>query len=106
MIAARVAWNAHGPPQRPAAGRLRVCDPAAMNLWDKVLAVLRREATDAKQIAEEAQARADAALAAKERELAATPDERLAMTADAIAESDAAFEELRDEIDARNPEGG
>lgn len=66
-----------------------------MNWWDKVKAIARREFRAV-----------DEALAKKERELEATPSERVDMILDEIAEEDTKIDEieskLRDKVEARS----
>lgn len=69
-----------------------------MTLFDRILGVLRREAADARELAAEARDKLDATLSRKERELEATPEERVEMTKDEIAAADAEYERLRDSL--------
>lgn len=73
----------------------------AGSLWERVTRVLRREARDAGVLAREAQERLDRELGRRERELAATPEERLQASIEEIERSDDAFDEVR-----RRLEGG
>ena len=70
-----------------------------MTWWDKVRAALKREAADARETAQELQRKLDEGLTRRERELAATPEERLRLEQERIAESDAAFEALKRDIE-------
>lgn len=69
-----------------------------MTLWDRLRALLRREAADAKEIAADLQQRADAELTRREQSLAATPEERLQATLEEIRATDDAFEDLKTDL--------
>jgi hypothetical protein len=60
----------------------------AESFWDRVRRALKREVAEA-----------NAAMDAKERELAATPDERLVIEQERAAQADAEFEALRKKIE-------
>lgn len=71
--------------------------------------VLKREGEDARELAQEIEQRLNADLDRRERELNATPEERLAATIEESAEVDAAFEEaarrIRDRATPDDPPG-
>jgi len=64
-------------------------------MWDKIRAALGREATDARELLDETAKRGNRAMDQRERELNATPEEKLTIEQERIATSDAEFEELR-----------
>lgn len=70
-----------------------------MGLWERVRVAFGREKRDVDDAMRELEERADRALDARERELHATPDERLAMERERGEEVDAAFEEARRRIE-------
>ena len=65
-----------------------------MNLWDRVVALFKREAADVKDGLSKVGETLDAELARKERELAAEPHERVDMILEDIEEADSRFEDL------------
>ena len=67
--------------------------------WDRLRALFRRERDDVADALSDATARANEALDRRERELAATPEERLALEQDRAAAQDEDFEELRRKIE-------
>ena len=67
--------------------------------WDRVRRAFRREKRELDDVVADAEARADEALDRKERELAATPEERLEIERQRAAEQDEEFEALRRKID-------
>ena len=69
-----------------------------MGTWDRILAALRREKRDVDAAVDEFEERANAALDRRERELRATPEEKLAMEQERVRENDAEMEELRRRI--------
>lgn len=75
----------------------------AMTWMDRLRALFRREAADAKEWAAEVEASLDEELTRRERTLSADPDERLRATLEEIDASDEAFERMRREIDAPRP---
>ncbi|MPY94989.1 MAG: hypothetical protein GEV08_18600 [Acidimicrobiia bacterium] len=78
-----------------------------MSWFDRVRAALRREAAEVRESWDEATAKADDDLTRRERELAATPEERLDSVQKEIAESEDPFAEVRAKLDAmRKPEPG
>lgn len=78
--------------------------PDGMTWWDKFKAIARREASAAKQELSRAADALDAALAKKERELDATPTERVDMLLDEIDREDAQFGELEAKLRAEGAE--
>ena len=70
-----------------------------MGTWDRIRAALHREKRDVDEAVEEATARANAALDRRERELNATPAEKLAIEQDKAAELDAEFDAVRKRIE-------
>jgi hypothetical protein len=68
-------------------------------VWDRVRALLRREKRDIAEALADATARADEVLDRRERELAASPEERLAMEQERAAAQDDEFEALRRKIE-------
>jgi hypothetical protein len=77
-----------------------------MGTWDRILAVLRREKRDVAEAVEEFTERANAGLDRRERELHATPEERLAMEQERAAENDAELEAIRRRIEGRGTADG
>jgi hypothetical protein len=69
--------------------------------WDRLRAALRREKRDVDEAIDELTAKGNAALDRRERELRATPEEKLALEQERGAENDAAFEEVRRRIEER-----
>jgi hypothetical protein len=67
--------------------------------WDRLRAALRREKGDAKELLDELTARADAALDQRERDLRATPIERLEREQARSEEIDADLEAVRRRIE-------
>lgn len=65
-----------------------------MTFWDRVRATLRREKVELDELVDEAHVVLDR----KERELAATPEERLALEQERAAAADAEFDEVRERI--------
>ena len=74
-----------------------------MSVWAKIRAALRREAKDAREVAEDLEEKLDVELSRRERELDASPEERMQMSLDEIATSDEAFEQLKGELPATPP---
>ena len=66
-----------------------------MGTWERIRAALRREKRDL----EDLEARANAALDRRERELNATPEEKLALEQQRAAEADAEFDAVRRRIE-------
>ncbi len=69
-----------------------------MSWWERFKAIFRREATDVKEGLTNVGKTLDAELARKERELAATPEERIDMILEEQQAEDARFEELEDKV--------
>jgi hypothetical protein len=67
----------------------------ADGVWDRVKRALRREKREIDDAIADATRHGNAVLDAKERELAATPEERLAIEEQRAAEVDAEFDALR-----------
>lgn len=67
--------------------------------WDRIRAALRREKRDVDEAVEEFTTKANTTLDQKERELAATPEERLAMEQDRGDEIDAEIDAVRRRIE-------
>lgn len=72
-----------------------------MGTWDRILAALRREKRDVAEALDEFTERANADLDRRERELHATPEEKLAMEQERVAENDAELEAIRRRIEGR-----
>ena len=69
--------------------------------WDRIMAALRREKRDVDEAVDELTAKANATLDRKERELAATPEEKLAMEQARGDEIDAELDAVRRRIEGR-----
>ena len=67
--------------------------------WDRIKAALRREKADIDEAVEEWTTQGNAALDRKERELRATPEERLAMEQERGEEIDAELDAVRRRIE-------
>lgn len=67
--------------------------------WNRIRAALRREKRDFDQAVEEFTARTNATLDRKERELNASPEEKLAMEQDRGRQIDDEFEAVRRRIE-------
>ena len=72
-----------------------------MGTWDRIRAALRREKADVDEALAELEQRGNAAMDRRERELRATPEEKLAMEQERAADNDAAFDEVRRKIEGR-----
>jgi exonuclease VII large subunit len=70
-----------------------------MGTWDRILAALRREKRDVSEAVDEAVERANATLDRRERELRATPAEKMAFEQERIDENDAELEAIRRRIE-------
>jgi len=70
-----------------------------MSTWDRIRAVLRREKRDLDDAVNDATARGNATLDRKERELTATPEEKLAIAQERAAQADADFDAARRRIE-------
>ena len=69
------------------------------SFWDRLRAALRREQRDIEEAIDDATRRGNAALDEKERELHATPEERLRIEAERAARQDAEYDALRKKIE-------
>jgi hypothetical protein len=65
-----------------------------MSFWAKLRKLLGREADEARDVAEDLERRINADLDRRERELNATPEERLDLAIDDAARADAEFDEI------------
>jgi hypothetical protein len=74
-----------------------------MRFSDRLRVWLRRERDDAAQLLADTEQRIDADLTRRERDLAASPEERLAALQDEIAGTDADLEALRERLRQRPP---
>jgi hypothetical protein len=74
-----------------------------MGTWDRVRRALRREKRELDDIVGDATARANASLERRERDLAATPAEKLAMEQARADEVDAEFDVVRKRIEGVQP---
>ena len=75
-----------------------------MGTWDRILAMLRREKRDLGEIVDDLSARANENLGRKERELAATPEEKLAMEEERGREIDAELDAIRRRVEGGSPD--
>ena len=75
-----------------------------MSLWNRIVAVFKREAADVKDGLSKAGAALDAELARKQRELDAEPHERIDMLLEDQAKADAEFEELEQRLRSQEEE--
>ena len=71
--------------------------------WDRILSMLRREKRDIDEAVDEFTTNANAALDRKERELHATPEEKLAMEQERSDEIDAELDAVRRRIEGQQP---
>jgi hypothetical protein len=69
-----------------------------MRFTERVRVWLGREAADAQELAAETRERLEDDLGRRERELVASPDERLTTLQEQIAENDAAFRALQERL--------
>ncbi|HZQ83271.1 MAG TPA: hypothetical protein VFA83_00455 [Acidimicrobiales bacterium] len=76
-----------------------------MSTWDRIKAALRREKRDLDDAIDDATSRGNAALDRRERELTATPEEKLAIEQERGAEVDAEFEAARRRIEGTGDKG-
>lgn len=74
-----------------------------MGLWDQIRAVLRREKRDLDDAVDDLTVRGNAALDRREREMNASPEEKLEIERERSAEVDAEFEEARRRIEGAGP---
>jgi hypothetical protein len=77
-----------------------------MSTWTRLLAALRREQQDVEEAVDEAVVRGNAAMDRRERELQATPEEKLAIEQERAAENDAELEAVRRRIEGRGDGDG
>ena len=70
-----------------------------MGRWDRIRAALKREKHDLDEAIDDFTARANASLDRKEREMNATPEERLAMEQQRSEEIDADLDAVRRRIE-------
>lgn len=75
-----------------------------MRLWDRIVAVFKREATDVKEGLARMGEKLDAELARKQQELDAEPHERVDMILEDIEAADSRFEELEAKLRATTPD--
>jgi hypothetical protein len=75
-----------------------------MTWWEKLKALATRETESVKEEVGRAADALDEALAKKERELEATPAERVDMLLDEIAEEDSQFEEIEEKLRTKTAE--
>ena len=74
----------------------------ATGFWDRVKKALKREAHDAKELMDETTERGNQAMDRRERELNATPEEKIVIEQERIAQNDAEFEALKKQIEDKN----
>jgi len=74
-----------------------------MGAWDRVRKAFRREKRELDDIVGDANARANAALDRRERELNASPTEKLEMEQERGADVDAEFDAVRKRIEGTQP---
>lgn len=74
-----------------------------MATWDRIRALLRREKREFDDAVDDFKARASAALDQRERELHATPSEKIAIEEEHGREIDAEFEAVRRRIEGDAP---
>ena len=74
-----------------------------MGAWDRMRKAFRKEKRELDDIVGDANARANAALDRRERELDATPTEKLAMEQERGANVDAEFDAVRKRIEGTQP---
>lgn len=78
-------------------------EAAGGGLWDRIRAALRRERRDVEQALDELTDRGNAALDERERELHATPEEKLAIEQERGAALDEEFDAVRRRIEGGQP---
>lgn len=76
-----------------------------MKAWDRIRALLLREKRDLDEAVDDFTDRANTSLDARERELHATPEEKMALEQERAVENDAAFDAVRRRIEGnqQNP---
>lgn len=72
-----------------------------MTIWDRLKGILKSEAKDVGEGLSDAHDKLDRVLTQKERELNATPTERMEMTLDEIADSDDRFDAILNKAEGR-----
>ena len=77
-----------------------------MSFWERIKAIFQREAADVKEGLGKVGKSLDAELARKERQLAATPEERIDMILEEQQAEDARFEELKNKVLGTEAEAG
>jgi hypothetical protein len=75
-----------------------------MGTWDRIKAAVRRETRELDDVVDDATRRANAALDQRERELHATPEERLEIEQERGAAIDEEFDAVRRRIEGDDPE--
>ena len=75
---------------------------AVMGFLDSVTSWFKREAAEVKDSVGDLENRLDADLSRKEREFAATPEEKMDMLSEKIEAEDDAFAAIQDKIDAKH----
>lgn len=70
-----------------------------MSTWDRIRGALRREKRDVDEALADFEVKANAALDRRERELRASPEEKLAMEQERALENDAELEAIRRRIE-------
>ena len=75
----------------------------AGSLWDRVRRALKREQRDVAEAIDDVTARGNEVMDAKERELAATPEELLVIEAERAARADDEYEALKRKIEGGEP---
>ena len=77
-----------------------------MSFWERIKAIFQREAADVKEGLGKVGKSLDAELARKERQLAATPEERIDMILEEQQAEDTRFEELKNKVLGTEAEAG
>lgn len=75
----------------------------SMSVWDRILTLVRREKRDLDEAVADFTERANSSLDARERELHATPEEKLALEQERATENDEAFDAIRRRIEGGRP---
>lgn len=70
-----------------------------MSWWERIRSALRREAHDVGEAIDQATERGNAAMDRAERELHASPEEKVALEQERIAANDAEYEALKRQIE-------
>ena len=73
-----------------------------MSLWDTVKSFFAREAADVKEGLDGLKDKLDAELTKREREMEATPSERIEMIEGDMAETESVFDRIEADIDGRS----